>query len=192
MAKGPAARRRGGRASGDWGKDWTWRLPMAEEKGSALQQAADTRPAQAVPLDGVNPPLSKLETPSSAQRGSAALLCGKPPAFRPVPQPPSSSTQAGRLSLPACAEEILQDARPSERQSLSASQAAEPQVIVHQIERNLDKCGITPGPTAALQARVFLVSLLPIHPKRGGMPCQREYRGEVSWWARPQRPLPCA
>ena len=37
---------------------------------------------------------------------------------------------AGRLSLPACAEEVLQDARPSERRSLSASQAAEPQLAL--------------------------------------------------------------
>jgi hypothetical protein len=35
--------------------------------------------------------------------------------------------QAERPSLPACADEVLQDARPSERRSLSASQAAEPQ-----------------------------------------------------------------
>jgi hypothetical protein len=33
--------------------------------------------------------LSKLEAHSSAQGGSAALSCGKPAAFRPVPQPPS-------------------------------------------------------------------------------------------------------
>jgi coenzyme F420-reducing hydrogenase delta subunit/ferredoxin len=73
--------------------------------------------------------LSKLEAPSIAQRGSAAPMCGKPPAFRAAPDPLSSSAQAGRLSLPACAEEVLQDTRPTERQSLSASQAAEPQVV---------------------------------------------------------------
>ena len=55
--------------------------------------------------------------------------------------PSSSSAQAGRLSLPACAEEVLQEARPSERQSLSAYQAAEPLVIIDTIERNLDKPG---------------------------------------------------
>ena len=86
---------------------------------------------------------SKLETQSSAQPGSAALLCGKPPAIRPVPDPSSSSAQAGRLSLPACAEEVLQGARPSERRSLSARQAAEPQVIADRIERNLDKPDFT-------------------------------------------------
>jgi RND family efflux transporter MFP subunit len=73
------------------------------------------------------------------QRGSAAPLCGKPPAFRPAPDPSSSSAQAERLSLPACAEEVLQDTCPSERRSLSAQQAAEPQVIAARIERNLDK-----------------------------------------------------
>jgi len=59
--------------------------------------------------------LTKLETQSSAKCGSAAPSCGRPSAFRPVPRPPSSSAQAGRLSLPACAEGIAQDARPTER-----------------------------------------------------------------------------
>jgi hypothetical protein len=44
-------------ASGDWGKDWTWSLPMAEGGLLSLQPAADTRATQAVPLGGVNPPL---------------------------------------------------------------------------------------------------------------------------------------
>jgi len=43
--------------------------------------------------------------------------------------------------LPACVEEVVQDARPSERRSLSASQAAEPQVVVNRIDRNLGKPG---------------------------------------------------
>ena len=90
------------------------------------------------------PGLSKLQTSSSAQRGSAALPCGKPPAFRPVREPPSSSAQAGRLSLPACAEEVFQDTRLTERRSLSAHQAAEPQAVADPIEGNLDK----PGPRA--------------------------------------------
>ena len=50
------------------------------------------------------------------------------PAFRPIPAPLSSSAQAGRLSLPACTEELVQGAGPPERRSLSANQAAEPQV----------------------------------------------------------------
>jgi hypothetical protein len=67
---------------------------------------------------------------------------------------------AGRLSLPACAEEVLQDARPSERRSLSASQAAEPQVIVHQIEHNLGgstdlKASAAAEPGLALTVAVF-------------------------------------
>ena len=77
----------------------------------------------------------------AAQGGSVRQPTEKPLAFRPIPDPSSISAQAGRLSLPACAEEVLQDARPSERRSLSARQAAEPQVIVHRVERNLDKGG---------------------------------------------------
>jgi len=55
------------------------------------------------------PALFKLATHWSAQRGSAAPTCGKPLAFRPMPDPSSISAQAGRLRLPACAE-ALQDA----------------------------------------------------------------------------------
>ena len=50
--------------------------------------------------------------------GSAALPCGKPLAFRSMPHLPSPSAQAGRLSLPTCAEEVPKDGCPSERQSL--------------------------------------------------------------------------
>jgi hypothetical protein len=94
---------------------------------------------------GLAPRLSKLQTSSSAQRGSAALPCGKPPAFQLVPEPPSSSAQAGRLCRPACAEEVFQDTRPTERRSLSARQAAEPQAVADPIEVNLDKPGARPG-----------------------------------------------
>jgi len=59
--------------------------------------------------------------------------------FPTNPCPSFSSAQAGRLSLPACAEEVVLDARYSERRSLSASQAAEPQVIVDRSKPNLDK-----------------------------------------------------
>jgi hypothetical protein len=55
--------------------------------------------------------------------------------------PPSSSVQAGRLSLPACTEEVFRVERPSERQNLSASQAAEPQVVANGNECNLAKRG---------------------------------------------------
>jgi len=54
--------------------------------------------------------VSKLEAHVGAPSGSAAPTCGKPPAFRTMP--------------------CSYDARPSERQSLSARQAAVPQVIV--------------------------------------------------------------
>ena len=53
----------------------------------------------------------------------------------------SSSAQAGRLSLPACAEEVVQARRPSERPSLSANQAAEPQLVANGNERDLGKAG---------------------------------------------------
>jgi len=87
--------------------------------------------------------LSKLAALSSAQCGSAAPSCGKALPFRLVPDPSSSSAPAGRLSLPAGAEEVLQGACSPERQSLSARQAAEPQGAAHGIERNLDKPGVT-------------------------------------------------
>ncbi|MGD0126124.1 MAG: tetratricopeptide repeat protein [Terriglobia bacterium] len=60
--------------------------------------------------------------------GSAAPLCGKASPFRPLPAPDpfTFSTQAGRLSLPACVERVVRDARHPERQSLSAKQMAEP------------------------------------------------------------------
>jgi DNA polymerase elongation subunit (family B) len=80
-------------------------------------------------------------THPSPQSGSAAPPCGKPPAFRPKLELPLSSAQAGRLSLPACAEEVVQGARPSERRSLSANQAAELQVVIGRTDRNLDNLG---------------------------------------------------
>jgi len=65
----------------------------------------------------------------NVHRGSAAPTCGKPPAFRPIPLFSFCSAQAGRLSLPACVEQLLEEPRCSERPSLSASQAAKPQGI---------------------------------------------------------------
>jgi len=91
------------------------------------------------------PRQSKLEAQSSAQCGSAALSCGKPAAFRPVPQPSSSSAQVGRLSLPACAEEVLHDRRLTGRRSLPARQAAEPQVAADRIQDNLHNLGARPS-----------------------------------------------
>ena len=91
--------------------------------------------------------LSKLAAHVGAQSGSAAPTCGKPPAFPPMPHPSSSSVQAGKLSLPACTEEVDHDARPSERRSLSARQAAEPLVVADKMERNFDEAGASPGPT---------------------------------------------
>jgi hydrogenase maturation protein HypF len=84
--------------------------------------------------------LDALLTRGDDSSDSASPTCGKPLAFRRMSSP-SSSAQAGRLSLPACAQEEVRDAGPSERQRLSASQAAEPQIVRTQIERNLDNPG---------------------------------------------------
>jgi hydrogenase maturation protein HypF len=88
---------------------------------------------------GPPPGLPELPAHADARSGSAAVTCGKPLAFRPVPPPSPSSTPSGRLSLPDGVEEVVQDARPSERRSLSASQAAEPQVVVNRLDRSLGK-----------------------------------------------------
>ena len=101
----------------------SFRLDAAIFSGDSLLRSWEKAPARA--RHGAR--LSKLASHASAQCGSAALLCGKPPAFRPAPEPLSSSAQAGRLSLPACAEEVVQYARPTERRSLSAQQTAEPE-----------------------------------------------------------------
>jgi hypothetical protein len=71
--------------------------------------------------------LSELAAHAGPEHGSVRQPTEKPVAFRPVPDLSFSSAQAGRPSLPACAEEVLQEGRPSERRSLSASRAAEPQ-----------------------------------------------------------------
>jgi len=110
---------------------------------------------------GGTPALSRLTARPGPQRGSAALSCGKPPAFRPMLPHSLPSAQAGRLSLPACAEGVIQRGRPSERRSLSADQAAEPQVIVDRFERNLNAPGATPRlapgqpPRPPLRPKVF-------------------------------------
>ena len=52
-----------------------------------------------------------------------------------------ASAPAGRLSLPGGAEEVCQDTRATERRSLSAQRAAEPQVAAQRSERDLDKHG---------------------------------------------------
>jgi hypothetical protein len=100
------------------------------ESGNAAStnlSAADVRTRQGAGL-------SELAAHTSPERGSAAPACGKPLASRPVPDLSFPSSQAGKLRLPACAEEVLQEGRPSERRSLSASQAAEPQAIATKID----------------------------------------------------------
>jgi len=85
--------------------------------------------------------LPKLADLRNPQSGSAAPLRGRPPASRPRLAPSSLSAQAGRPSLPACAQEVVREARRSERRSLSAQQAAEPHVIARRIARDLDRLG---------------------------------------------------
>src|SRR5208337_4259792 len=68
-------------ASGDWGKDWTWSLPMAEGGLLSLQPAADTRATQTVPIGGVNPPLhGDVKSPLQGE--------AKSPPHRPWTLPP--------------------------------------------------------------------------------------------------------
>jgi len=93
--------------------------------------------------------LSKLTASRGQDGGSAAPLCGKASPFRAVPRLSFSFTRAGRLSLPARVEEDLKDGRPSERQSLSAQPAAEPQTKARRLERNLDKLAPWRAPTTA-------------------------------------------
>ena len=112
-----------------------------------------------------------LATHASACSGSAAMTCGSSSRERTVrlcrpdlrkasgfPAPfrtSFSSAQAGRLSLPACAEEVSQDTQPTERRSLSAHQAAQPQAVADSIEGNLDKLGSRPVPTQSRSAHTL-------------------------------------
>jgi hypothetical protein len=123
--------------------DWDAQIAFEQALANLQRWARSSDPASAGSpyKGGAAAGVSRLASPAITQGGAVRQPTEKPLAFQPIPGPSSISAQAGRLSLPACGEEVLQDARPSERQSLSARQAAEPQVIVHQIERNLDKCG---------------------------------------------------
>jgi hydrogenase maturation protein HypF len=85
--------------------------------------------------------LSELPAHADVHSGSVRQPTEKPLAFRPVPHSSPSSTPSGRLSLPDGVEKVVQDARPSERRSPSASHAAEPQVVVNRTDRNLGKPG---------------------------------------------------
>jgi hypothetical protein len=110
-------------------RDWNARIAFEQALANLQRLACSGDPASAGWPCGGGPAagVSRLASHASAQGGPATPTCGKPPAFRPMPQPCSSSGQAGRLSLPAYLEEVAQNARPLERRSLSASRAAEPQ-----------------------------------------------------------------
>ncbi len=60
---------------------------------------------------------------------------------------PTTSAPAGRLSLPADGKEIAHEVLPSERQSLSASQAAEPQAGPASVEQKPNMRGPGTAPT---------------------------------------------
>jgi hypothetical protein len=123
-----------------------------------MSDGQPTMPIEESRGDSRKPKLSKPATRPRAESGSAALTCGKPPAFRPEPDSSSScSSPPGRLSLPAGEEEGFQDTGATERQSLSASQAAEPQVIADGIAGNSDK----PAPKPLLEPLGPAVQLLP-------------------------------
>ena len=79
-----------------------------------------------------------------ARRGSAALTCGKPLAFRPMPLRLSFAPPAGRLSLPAGAEGIIQGA------------PLPPLCIAGSVfSKNLHKGFHWPDPSDALSLRVL-------------------------------------
>ena len=107
--------------------------------GCEMSDGQSPMPIEKSRGDSRKPKLSKLTTHPGAESGSDAVTCGKPPAFRPNPDPSTSFPPAERLSLSAGGEEILQSARPTERQSLSAKQAAEPQDAADGIERNAEE-----------------------------------------------------
>jgi len=92
-----------------------------------------------------------------AQPGSVRQPTEKPLASRPGLESSSSSAPAGRLGLPAGAEQGLQGACAVERQSLSASQAAEPQAAGGRSESDLER----PTPSPRLETLSPVLQLLP-------------------------------
>jgi len=88
------------------------------------------------------PRLSKFATYASDERGSAACCAESLWLSSSVLHPSSCSAPAGRLSLSAGAEEVVRDTGVTERRSLSAQQAAKPQVAANRSAGNLDKPGL--------------------------------------------------
>ena len=110
----------------------------------AYRQTADASPAPAGEPRNGEPGPAKLAAPADA----AASLSGKPPSFRAMSESSSSSAQ-----------EVPQDARPSERRSVSQKQAAEPQVLVDPADHYLDE------PDAELPVAGTLLQFLAVHPQ---------------------------
>ena len=95
--------------------------------------------------------LSQLAESAGSACGSAAPTCGKPAAFRSILSNFLRSPPTGRLSLPIGPEVVDCFGRPSERQSLSASQAAEPLALIPTNRLNLDMSdSLPPAPRAEL------------------------------------------
>jgi hypothetical protein len=116
-----------------------------------LEEMIATRPGNVVPwrdktcsacspqAAASRPGLSKLARNLGTPCGSAAPLCGMAAPFRRSAPVSSSSAPPGRLSLPGGAEEVGCLSPAPERRSLSAQQAAKPQIIVNRGQRSLDK-----------------------------------------------------
>jgi DNA polymerase-2 len=105
---------------------------LAREKLLVAKEAAEQRGfrvlhalVDSIYVQKSEPPAVQISEPSECSARLRRLLCGKPPAFRPSSSLYSPSVQPGRLSLPGCTEEV--QVRATERRSLSAQQAAEPQ-----------------------------------------------------------------
>ena len=153
-------------------RDWNARVAFEQALANLQRWARSGVPASAGSpcKEEAATGVSGLASHASAQGGSVRQLTGKPLAFRPIPGPSSISAQAGRSGeftsphggikpplRPACVEEVTQNARPSERRSLSASQAAEPQVIVESSGNFTSPCagGLAREPGLALTVAVF-------------------------------------
>jgi alanyl-tRNA synthetase len=129
-------------------------LKLAEERktvfdGYARTTSTDCRILALVVSRRGGSQAAAVETsspPSSTERLRRPDL-RKASGFPANADPSSSCAPAGRLSLPAGAGEVSQEARLAERQSLSANQAAQPQAILSAADRNLGKTGSRTAPT---------------------------------------------
>jgi|SRR5208337_1732132 len=92
--------------------------------------------------------LSKFENSSSGQRGSAAPLCGKPPAFRPGPPISLSQRRLEGCAFQTTLRKLVNVQAPRKGEAFPHSGAAEPLVSTHPVKRNLDKPSPASQPTS--------------------------------------------